>query len=48
LGITVIPLATAEKVLEKAREQGVREVATREWIKQGKIIEDLLAEFVRI
>ena len=48
LGITVIPLATAEEVVEKAREQGVHEVAMREWIKQGKIIEDLLAEFVRI
>jgi|TARA_B110000046_G_scaffold184017_1_gene221488 4-hydroxy-4-methyl-2-oxoglutarate aldolase len=28
--VTVIPLASAEGVVEKAREQGVREVATRE------------------
>jgi 4-hydroxy-4-methyl-2-oxoglutarate aldolase len=32
MGVTVIPLATAEGVVEKAREQGVREVATREWV----------------
>ena len=32
MGVTVIPLSTAEGGVEKAREQGVREVGAREWV----------------
>lgn len=48
MGVVVIPLDKAEELVEKAREQAEREEATREWVKQGKTIEDLLAEFGRI
>ena len=48
MGVTVIPFDKAEELVEKAREQAEREEATREWVKQGKTIEDLLAEFGRI
>ncbi len=48
MGVTVIPLDKAEELVEKAREQAEREEATREWVKQGKTVEDLLAEFGRI
>lgn len=48
MGVTVIPFAKAEDVLAQAREQAEREEATREWVKQGKTVEDLLAEFGRI
>lgn len=48
MGVTVIPQDKAEELVEKAREQAEREEATRVWVKQGKTIEDLLAEFGRI
>lgn len=48
IGVVVVPLADAEDVLRLAREQADREQATREWVKKGKTIEDLLAEFGRI
>ena len=48
MGVTVIPQAKAEEIVEKAREQAEREEATRAWVKQGKTVEDLLAEFGRI
>ena len=48
MGVTVIPQAKAEELVEKAREQAEREEATRAWVKQGKTVEDLLAEFGRI
>jgi 4-hydroxy-4-methyl-2-oxoglutarate aldolase len=48
MGVTVIPQAMAEELVEKAREQAEREEATRAWVKQGKTVEDLLAEFGRI
>ncbi|NQV21504.1 MAG: RraA family protein [Rhodospirillales bacterium] len=48
MGVTVIPLINAEEIVEKAREQAEREDATREWVKQGKTIEDLLEKFGRI
>jgi 4-hydroxy-4-methyl-2-oxoglutarate aldolase len=35
-------------VIGKAKEQADREAATREWVKQGKTVEDLLREFGRI
>jgi 4-hydroxy-4-methyl-2-oxoglutarate aldolase len=48
IGVTVVPLAAAEMVLAAAREQAVREQRTREWVAQGKTVEDLLKEFGRI
>src|SRR5262249_3575629 len=32
----------------RTKEKGGREAATREWVKQGKTVEDLLREFGRI
>lgn len=48
LGVVVVPLAKAEEVVALAKEQADREEATRAWVKQGKTVEDLLAEFGRI
>jgi 4-hydroxy-4-methyl-2-oxoglutarate aldolase len=48
LGVTVVPLAHAEEIVEKAREQAEREEKTRAWVAQGKTVEDLLAEFGRL
>jgi regulator of RNase E activity RraA len=48
IGVTVVPLARAEELLELAREQAEREQKTREWVARGKTVEDLLAEFGRI
>lgn len=48
MGVVVIPLAHAEKALADAREQAEREEKTRVWVRQGKTVEDLLAEFGRI
>lgn len=48
MGVVVIPLARAEEVVRLAGEQAEREEKTRAWVKQGKTIEDLLAEFGRI
>ncbi|MGQ7848078.1 RraA family protein [Granulosicoccus sp. 3-233] len=48
MGVTVIPLDKAEEIVEKAQEQADREATTREWVAQGKTIEDLLNEFGRI
>src|SRR4051812_32934388 len=48
IGVTVVPLAKAEEVVQLAKEQAEREQATREWVQNGKTVEDLLAEFGRI
>ena len=48
MGVVVIPLDKAEELVEKALEQAEREVATRACVKQGKTVDDLLAEFGRI
>ena len=48
IGVAVIPLAQADEILAQAKEQADREEATRKWVKQGKTVEDLLAEFGRI
>jgi 4-hydroxy-4-methyl-2-oxoglutarate aldolase len=48
IGVTVVPLASAEAVLAKAREQAEREQRTREWVGKGKTVEDLLSELGRI
>ncbi len=48
MGVVVIPLLRADEVVRLASEQAEREEKTRAWVKQGKTIEDLLAEFGRI
>jgi regulator of RNase E activity RraA len=48
MGVVVIPLEHAEEVVRLAAEQAEREEKTRAWVKQGKTVEDLLAEFGRI
>ncbi len=48
MGVVVIPLARAEEVVRLAAEQADREERTRVWVRQGKTVEDLLAEFGRI
>ncbi len=48
MGVVVIPQENAQEALKLAKEQVEREQATREWVKQGKTVEDLLAEFGRI
>ena len=48
IGVAVVPLAKAEEILGLAQEQADREQKTREWVQQGKTVEDLLAEFGRI
>jgi 4-hydroxy-4-methyl-2-oxoglutarate aldolase len=47
-GITVVPQTNLVPVMERAKQQAEREAATREWVKQGKTVEDLLREFGRI
>jgi 4-hydroxy-4-methyl-2-oxoglutarate aldolase len=48
IGVTVVPLSKAEEILALAKEQADREQKTRDWVAQGKTVEDLLAEFGRI
>jgi regulator of RNase E activity RraA len=48
MGVTVVPVARAAEVVEKAAEQAEREEKTRQWVAQGKTVEDLLKEFGRI
>ncbi len=48
IGVVVIPLEMAAETLAKAREQAEKEEKTREKIRQGKTVEELLAEFGRL
>ena len=48
IGVVVIPLEDAASVLELARAQAEKEEQTREKIRQGKTVEQLLAEFGRL
>ncbi len=48
MGVVVIPLEIAEETVRLAQEQAGREARTREWVAQGKTVEDLLNEFGRI
>jgi regulator of RNase E activity RraA len=48
IGVTVVPLEHAAEVLEKAREQADKEEQTRARIREGKSVEELLAEFGRL
>jgi regulator of RNase E activity RraA len=48
IGVTVVPLERAAEVLEKARGQADKEEQTRAKIREGKSVEELLAEFGRL
>jgi regulator of RNase E activity RraA len=48
IGVAVVPLEKADELLTLAAEQAEREQKTREWVAQGKTVEDLLAKFGRI
>jgi 3-hexulose-6-phosphate synthase/6-phospho-3-hexuloisomerase len=48
IGVVVIPLENAAEVLEKARQQADQEEKTRAKIREGKTVEQLLAEFGRL
>jgi 3-hexulose-6-phosphate synthase/6-phospho-3-hexuloisomerase len=48
IGVVVIPLESAAEVLRKARQQADQEEKTRLKIREGKTVEQLLAEFGRL
>ena len=48
IGVVVIPLENADEVLQKARQQADKEELTRGKIRQGKTVDELLAEFGRL
>jgi regulator of RNase E activity RraA len=48
IGVVVIPRENAAEVLEKARAQAEKEEQTRARIREGKTVEQILAEFGRM
>jgi regulator of RNase E activity RraA len=48
IGVVVIPLEDAARVLKLAQEQAEKEEKTRAKIREGKTVEELLAEFGRL
>jgi regulator of RNase E activity RraA len=48
IGVVVIPLENAADTLQKAREQADKEEKTRAKIREGKTVDELLAEFGRL
>lgn len=48
IGVVVVPQKEAADVLKRAQEQAAQEEATRQRIRQGKTVEELLAEFGRL
>ena len=48
IGVVVIPLESAAEILQKAQGQAEKEELTRAKIRQGKTVEQLLAEFGRL
>ena len=48
IGVVVVPLESAAEVLQMAREQADKEEKTRAKIREGKTVEQLLAEFGRL
>jgi 3-hexulose-6-phosphate synthase/6-phospho-3-hexuloisomerase len=48
IGVVVIPLDQAEDILEKARAQAEKEEKTRSRIREGKTVDEILAEFGRM
>ena len=48
VGVVVIPLDQAKDILEKARAQAEKEEMTRSRIREGKTVDQILAEFGRM
>jgi regulator of RNase E activity RraA len=48
IGVVVIPLDKAAEILEKARTQADNEEKTRARIREGKTVDQILAEFGRM
>lgn len=48
IGVVVVPKDDAADVLRRAQEQAAQEEATRQRIREGKTVEELLAEFGRL
>lgn len=48
IGVTVVPMENAAEVLQKARQLADQEERTRAKIREGKTLEELLAEFGRL
>ena len=48
IGVVVVAAHEAADVLKRAQEQAAQEEATRQRIRQGKTVEELLAEFGRL
>ena len=48
IGVVVVPQKEAAAVLKRAQEQAAQEEVTRQRIRQGKTVEELLAEFGRL
>lgn len=48
IGVVVVPKDEAAEVLRKAQDQAAQEEATRQRIREGKTVEELLAEFGRL
>jgi regulator of RNase E activity RraA len=48
IGIVVVPQSQAQDVLTRAQAQAAQEEATRQRIREGKTVEELLAEFGRL
>ncbi len=48
IGVVVIPREQAGEVLARAQAQAAQEEATRQRIRQGKTVEEILAEFGRL
>jgi len=48
IGIVIVPQSQAQDVLTRAQAQAAQEEATRQRIREGKTVEELLAEFGRL
>ena len=48
IGVVVVPREEAREVLARAQAQAAQEEATRQRIKEGKTVEELLSEFGRL
>jgi len=48
IGIVIVPQSQAQDVLARAQAQAAQEEATRQRIREGKTVEELLAEFGRL
>jgi regulator of RNase E activity RraA len=48
IGVVVIPQEEAGEVLTRARQQAEKEEKTRQWIRAGKTVEEILQAFGRL